>query len=86
MLVAVAVLAAATTGALVALLAFVSGVGHTGILAAIAVIAACLQMLLLMLWYLRATSKSYAATVSDARTEPRAGAAASPPTAPSGPA
>lgn len=51
MVIVLAILAAAITGGLFALMARTQGVDHTGILVAIAVIGGGLQMLALVVWY-----------------------------------
>ena len=60
---------AAATGTLVALGVRVMGVEHTGIVVGLGVIGGCIQMLILLLWYLLVFSKRPQA-VRDTHIEP----------------
>lgn len=58
MIILVALVSACVTGGLLALGALTLGVQHQGILAAIGVIGGGLQMLILIVWYLRSTREA----------------------------
>ena len=68
---AVFLMSSIASGALFALGARAMGVEHTGILAAIGIIGACLQMLVLILWYLHVTRPNQ--PVAPERIDPESG-------------